>query len=80
MKHNNVIGYFIEVTATNSDAFFQEPLNATFQHRQTLVNGVRFTTARLDEIQFEIVSAAENALKLELVIFEKLRLEISRQA
>ena len=80
VKHNNVIGYFIEVTATHSDAFFHEPLNATFQHRQTLVNGVRFTTARLDEIQSEIVSAADNALKLELAIFEKLRLEISRQA
>ncbi|MGI9381013.1 MAG: DNA mismatch repair protein MutS, partial [Methyloligellaceae bacterium] len=80
VKHNNVIGYFIEVTATHSDAFFREPLNETFQHRQTLVNGVRFTTARLDEIQTEIVSAAENALSLELSIFENLRQDISRQA
>ena len=36
IRHNNVLGYFVEVTAQNGEKFLSAPLNATFIHRQTL--------------------------------------------
>ena len=44
IRHNNVLGYFVEVTAQNGDRLLEPPLNATFIHRQTLAGQVRFTT------------------------------------
>src|SRR4051812_32717863 len=36
IRHNNVLGYFVEVTAQHGDRLMAPPLNATFIHRQTL--------------------------------------------
>src|SRR5690606_32944178 len=36
VRHNNVLGYFVEVTAQHGDKLMTSPLNATFIHRQTL--------------------------------------------
>ncbi len=72
IKHNNVLGYFVEVTAQNADKMMQPPLNATFIHRQTLAGQVRFTSTELGELEARIASAADRALGLELDIFEKL--------
>src|SRR5262249_50334424 len=47
IRHNNVLGYFVEVTAQHGDRFMAPPLNATFIHRQTLAGQVRFTTTEL---------------------------------
>ena len=44
IKHNNVLGYFVDVSAQNSERFLAAPFNATFIHRQTLAGQVRFTT------------------------------------
>src|SRR5690606_33080653 len=43
IKHNNVLGYFIETTATHAERMLAPPLNATFIHRQTMANVLRFT-------------------------------------
>ena len=51
IKHNNVLGYFIETTATHADKMMAPPLNETFIHRQTTANQVRFTTVPLSEIE-----------------------------
>lgn len=72
VKHNNVLGYFIEVTAQHGQRMMTTPLNETFIHRQTLANAVRFTTTELAELQTSIVNAAERALGLELAIFDAL--------
>ncbi|MFA6264438.1 MAG: DNA mismatch repair protein MutS [Pseudolabrys sp.] len=72
IKHNNVLGYFVEVTAQNADKMMQPPLNATFIHRQTLAGQVRFTSTELGELEARIASAADRALGLELDIFERL--------
>lgn len=72
IKHNNVLGYFVEVTAQNADKMMQPPLNATFIHRQTLAGQVRFTSTELGELEAKIASAADRALGLELEIFDKL--------
>src|SRR5207344_2388730 len=47
IRHNNVLGYFVEVTAQHGDKLMAPPLNATFIHRQTLAGQVRFTTSEL---------------------------------
>ena len=73
IKHNNIIGYFIEVTGTNADALFK---NARFIHRQTMANASRFTTTELAELERKIGEASGKALALELELFTLLRQEI----
>ena len=72
IRHNNVLGYFVEVTAQHGDRLMAPPLNATFIHRQTLAGQIRFTTAELGEIEAKIANAGDRALGLELEIFERL--------
>jgi DNA mismatch repair protein MutS len=72
IRHNNVLGYFVEVTAQHGDKLMSAPLNATFIHRQTLAGQVRFTTTELGELEAKIASAADRALGIELDTFEKL--------
>jgi DNA mismatch repair protein MutS len=72
IRHNNVLGYFVEVTAQHGDKLMTAPLNATFIHRQTLAGQVRFTTSELGEIEAKIANAGERALGLELEIFDRL--------
>ena len=72
IRHNNVLGYFVEVTAQHGDRLMAAPLNATFIHRQTLAGQVRFTSTELGELEARIASAAERTLGIELEIFERL--------
>jgi DNA mismatch repair protein MutS len=72
IRHNNVLGYFVEVTAQHGDRLMSAPLNATFIHRQTLAGQVRFTTSELGEIEARIAKAGDRALGLELEIFDRL--------
>jgi DNA mismatch repair protein MutS len=80
IKHNNVLGYFVEVTAQHGDRLMAAPLNATFIHRQTLAGQVRFTTTELGELEAKIVSAGERALGLELEIFDRLAASVLAQS
>jgi DNA mismatch repair protein MutS len=72
IKHNNVLGYFVEVTAQHGDKLMAPPLNQTFIHRQTLAGQVRFTTTELGALEAKIASAADRALGLEIEIFDAL--------
>ncbi|MFH0299272.1 DNA mismatch repair protein MutS [Bradyrhizobium sp. 31Argb] len=72
IRHNNVLGYFVEVTAQHGDKLMTPPLNATFIHRQTLAGQVRFTTSELGEIEAKIANAGDRSLNLELEIFDRL--------
>ena len=72
IRHNNVLGYFVDVTAQNGDKLMSAPLNATFIHRQTTAGQVRFTTTELGELEAKIANAADRALALELEIFDRL--------
>ncbi len=65
IKYNNILGYYIEITSIHRDR-----IPDTFIHRQTLVNGMRFTTPELAEIQEKLNTAAEKALTLELGLFK----------
>jgi DNA mismatch repair protein MutS len=72
IKHNNVLGYFIEVTAQNASPLQAPPHNAKFFHRQTIASAVRFVTRELSTLEERIASAANRALALELEIFDRL--------
>ncbi len=78
IKHNNVIGYFIEVTTMNGDKLFGD--TARFIHRQTMANAARFTTIELSELERKISEAAEKSLALELELFAQLAKEVMAQA
>jgi DNA mismatch repair protein MutS len=80
IRHNNVLGYFVEVTAQHGDKLMAPPLNATFIHRQTLAGQVRFTTTELGELEAKIASAADRALGIELEAFAKLSATVTAAA
>jgi DNA mismatch repair protein MutS len=80
VRHNNVLGYFIEVTAQHGEKLFAPPLNGTFIHRQTLAGQVRFTTTELGALEARIASAADRALAIELNIFDKLAAKVTAAA
>ncbi|MEJ1991990.1 MAG: DNA mismatch repair protein MutS, partial [Maritimibacter sp.] len=79
-KHNNVLGYFIETTATHADKMLSEPLNETFIHRQTTANAVRFTTVPLSEMETKILNAGNRALEIEKRLYDRLKSAILDQA
>ena len=72
IKHNNILGSFVEVTQANAQALTQPPLSDVFRHRQTMANAMRFTTAELAEIEGRIASAAERAMAVEQEVFATL--------
>ena len=73
IRHNAVLGYFVEATAKQAEPLFQPPLSGLFIHRQTLANQVRFTTVELADLDARIAQAAERALAVELSVFEAWR-------
>ena len=72
IKHNNVLGYFIEATATHAEKMLAAPLNEIFIHRQTTANQVRFTTVDLSEIETRILNAGGRALEIEKRLYSSL--------
>ena len=72
IKYNNVLGYFVEVTALHADKLMTAPLNEEFIHRQTLANVMRFNSTELAELASKIGQAADRALSLEHELFDKL--------
>ena len=73
IRHNAVLGYFVETTARAAEPLMAPPLNATFIHRQTLANQVRFTTVELAALDAQIAQAGERALAIEVATFEAWR-------
>ncbi len=72
VRHNNILGYYVEVPAGAAKPLTTAPLSETFRHRQTRAGAMRFTTQELVETEGRIVSAADRALTLEQGIFAEL--------
>jgi DNA mismatch repair protein MutS len=72
IRHNHVLGYFVEVAAAHAERLRADPHGATFIHRQSLAGQVRFTTTELSDLEAKIASAAERAMAIELEIFGRL--------
>ncbi len=73
IKHNNVLGYFIEVTDRHAERMLAPPLSDRFIHRQTTANQLRFTTVDLSALETRILNAANHALELERRHFQQLQ-------
>jgi DNA mismatch repair protein MutS len=80
IKHNNVLGYFIETTTTHADKMFAPPLSETFIHRQTTANQVRFTTLPLSEIETRILNAGNHAVEIEKRHYEAFRAAVLQES
>ena len=80
IKHNNVLGYFIETPATHAAKMLSEPLSETFIHRQTTANAVRFTTLELSEIETKMLNASGQALSYELDVYNNLHTAVMNNA
>ncbi|WP_152046856.1 DNA mismatch repair protein MutS [Aureimonas psammosilenae] len=73
IKHNNVLGYFIEVAEGQAGALNgTEEARRRFFHRQTMANCMRFSTDELAGLEGRIAEAAADALRLELAAFDRL--------
>jgi DNA mismatch repair protein MutS len=70
IRHNNVIGYHIEVAARFADSLMTRP---QFIHRQTMAGAVRFSTVELNDLAAKISEAGARSIELELTHFENLR-------
>ncbi|NNG03938.1 MAG: DNA mismatch repair protein MutS [Inquilinus sp.] len=80
IRHNNVLGYFVEATPTHAARLTQPPHESVFIHRQTLASAVRFTTTELAELERAIGEAADKALALELGLFAELVAAVDARA
>ena len=63
IKHNNVLGYHIEVSAKNADPLMAA--DSGFTHRQTLAGVVRFNAPELHELALKVNEAGAHALAAE---------------
>ena len=72
VRHNNVLGYFIEVPASAAPALQAPEYAGTFIHRQTVANAMRFVTTELASLDQRIAAAADRAIAIEIEIFGKL--------
>ncbi|MBW6507690.1 MAG: DNA mismatch repair protein MutS [Rhodobacteraceae bacterium] len=80
IKHNNVLGYFIETSSAHGERMRAPPLNETFIHRQTTAGQVRFTTVALSALETRILNAGNHALEIEKRVYASLNAAIVAQA
>ncbi len=80
IKHNAVLGYFIELTPANADKLMASGHATLFRHRQTVASAVRFTTDELAGLANKISQAGDRALALELSLFDALANEVKECA
>ena len=80
IRHNAVLGYFVEVSARHAARMMAPPLSETFAHRQTTAQAVRFSTAELSDLESRILGAADAAGEIERRVFEALRAHLLAHA
>ena len=73
--YNKVFGYYIEVS--NS---FKDQVPEDYIRKQTLVNGERYITQELKELENSILTASDRVVALEYELFQALREEVSAAA
>ena len=80
IKHNNFLGFFIEVPPAVGEGWRQPPHNALFIHRQTMAGAMRFSTTELADLESRIASAADRALALERDLFDSMTGQVLAEA
>jgi len=76
IKHNNVLGYFIDVTSAQAEKMPEDD-ESPFIHRQTLASAKRFTTVELGVLEGKLSQAGDRALALEHELFDDLMVEVT---
>jgi DNA mismatch repair protein MutS len=66
VKHNNILGYFVEVPAAQSEDMHRPGGEVAFHHRQTMAGAKRFSTEELAGLEQKISQAVERALAIEV--------------
>lgn len=91
IKHNNVLGYFIEVSSKHGDRLLgwgapqganDQPasLRTHFAHRQTLASAIRFTTTALSELESGIAQSVERSQAIEQELFDQMVTQVIENA
>ncbi|HEX3430941.1 MAG TPA: DNA mismatch repair protein MutS [Rhizomicrobium sp.] len=80
IRHNGILGYFIELTPANADRLAAGAARDLFRHRQTIGGAVRYTTDELASLATRIAEAGERALALERELFDSLAAEAARNS
>jgi DNA mismatch repair protein MutS len=80
IKHNNMLGYFIELNQQGGEQLLAANHAGQFIHRQTMANAMRFTTTELTGLEQEISLAADRARSIEIEIFEQFAHETCQRA
>jgi len=80
IKHNGVLGYFIELSPPNADRLLASGARDLFRHRQTIGTAVRFITDELATLASRIAQAAEQVLAIERELFESLVADVRNHA
>jgi DNA mismatch repair protein MutS len=70
IRHNNVLGYHVEVPARHADPLMRA--DSGFTHRQTMAGAVRFNHADLHEQALRVGEAGAHALAAEAAHLEEL--------
>lgn len=73
VRHNNVIGFHVEIASRFGDQLLADP---TFQHRQTLAGVMRFDTEALRTLATRIAQAQAHALAAEAAHMEEMLAEV----
>ena len=68
VKHNKILGYFIEVTKS-----FLDQVPDDYIRKQTLVGSERFFSVELKEMEGKLLGSKERALNLQAEIYNKLK-------
>ena len=72
--YNKVFGYYIEVSNA-----FRDQVPEGYIRKQTLVNGERYITQELKELEHTVLTASDRAAALEYELFTQLRQEVAAQ-
>ncbi|MDP6666298.1 MAG: DNA mismatch repair protein MutS, partial [Dehalococcoidia bacterium] len=70
--YNRVFGYYLEVSKTNVHL-----VPDSFERRQTLVNGERFITPELKDLESRILTARDRISELEREVFRRVCAEVA---
>lgn len=68
IAHNHVVGYYIEVNAQYRTKMDE----SLFIHKQTMHQAMRYTTEELQSLEQALLTAAHEALELEIQTFEQM--------
>ena len=78
VRHNNILGFYVEVPAAQAKPLLSGPLALIFRHRQTMAGALRFATEELVATESRIVTSADRALALEQEVFAELAAAVAR--